>query len=202
MAATGGQDMRAIVVGLLASLFAACGGAYSINPASEGSQTGQDARLVGFWRAEGESAKEQDVLAVGRRDEQTPGFDLVYVSLKGDTLESNRMDMWPTKIGGKDYASIGFAKEGKPETRRWMILRYDVPDPDTLRVFGMDEKTVAGEVRDKKVSGEVSQSKDEPPTTTVTLDASTSVLRAWLEARGDGLYNVEKPLVLKRVRFK
>lgn len=209
--------MRARTVAvLLATLLGGCGGVLSKNPASDEATTADDARLVGFWRidavascVEDDAARDEMMFVVGRRAAPDRTLELLGVSLKKDgVLDADRYELRPTRIDGRGYASLrnplGVGPEAKnPES--WAIMRYEMPDGDTLRVLSMEEKTVAADVRAGKILGTVSESKEPPgaePTLTVGLTASTTALRAYLEQRGDGVFRSEKPLVLRRLRLK
>ena len=209
--------MRAPTVSiLLATLLGGCGGVLSRNPASDGATTKDDERLVGFWYVEDQApgsgradpSHDASILVVGRKAAGERSLELVGVTLKRDTtLDVLRGEALATTIGAKDYASTRFPREdSKPsDGAAWSVVRYDMPDGDTLRVLGMEEKTVASDVRAGKIPGSVSESKEPPgvePKITVTLETSTAVLRAYLEQRGDGVFGADKPLVLRRLRTK
>jgi hypothetical protein len=196
---------------LLATLLAGCGGGvYSTHPASDETTTRPDARLVGLWRVDleamrtGSSEPRQDeggaVFAIGRLPDSERALRVVMVtwSEKG-AVESSAFETWPTTIAGRDYASLHLSEKGNSS----VVLRYDLSDPDTLRVLAMEEKVVAADVRAGVIAGGVKEPETDPPAvgegTTVTLDVPTAVLRAYLEKRGDDIYRRERPLVLRRV---
>jgi hypothetical protein len=207
--------MSRFAIAAVAALgLAACGGVTSTSPASDASTTRLDERLLGFWRVDDASTPDSkgtdqrgEVFAVGKRKDGT-ALTMVLVQLRGDgTLDSGRHDVLPTTIGPRDYASLtGTDDAGKrADARSWNVVRYEMPDADTLRVIGMEEKAVAADVRSKAVPGSVSETKDEAAgktTLDVTIDASTEVLRAYLEKRGDAILRPERPLVLRRIRMR
>lgn len=196
------------IASLAMLLLAGCGGTFTRSPASDAATTKDDARLLGFWRVDYEASKagpetahDEGIVVVGRRSDKDPGLRVTTMTLrKGEILETITGDTSPTSIAGKDYASVamGAAPEKPEDGALWTVLRYDLPDADTLRVLGMDEKKAAADVHSGAVSGTTSDPKKEGPMT-VTIDASTAALRTWLAARGDDLYRTDHPLVLRRL---
>ena len=185
-------------------LLAGCGGVFARFPASDGATTRADDRLIGFWRVDYEAShagadagRDEGVVAVGRRSSTDPALHVTTLTLRtGEILESTTGELSPTTIATRDYVSV--RSEGdKPEDTFWTVLRYDLPDADTLRVLSMDEKKAAVDVRSGAVKGKASESKD--GVVTVTIDAATTALRAYLESRGDGVFRTERPLVLRRI---
>jgi hypothetical protein len=126
----------------------------------------------------------------------------MHVSLQNmDRIQTVRGEFRGTTIGGKDFGSARL--EGEDAGRTWVVMRYAMPDGDTLRLVGLDRKAVAEEVRSRAIAGSVSEEKSEAggePVLTVTLEAKTRELRAWLEKAGDRILTTDKPLVLRRVR--
>jgi hypothetical protein len=209
--------MRARWIGWIGGVvLAGCGGVYSANPASDADATRTDERLVGFWRVEpaagAESRRDRTILAIGRAASDTNGagdLEVVSVTLKegGDKpgrVETSTTRVRPTTIAERPYASVSVPHDEKAgEVAPWVVLRYEVPDADTVIVRGMQEKAVASDVRAGAIAGDVSESKaaeGSAPVLTVTLKASTADLRAFLARRGDAIYRADSPLVLRRLR--
>jgi hypothetical protein len=196
--------MRTLVLSLAFALggagVAGCGAVVSEEPASDATTSEVDDRLVGFWRVDWAASAPPSgrpgepppdvIFAVGRRSGPEPFLELAYVGLRKDrTLEVSKEELRTTTIAGLRHASLFEASPGA-----WHVLRYDVLDDATLRVFGLDEKKVAADVREGAVEGRVDRG---PP----VLTASTAELGSWLERRGDAVYRTESPLVLRRIRF-
>jgi hypothetical protein len=213
--------MRRWLVGALTLLLAGCGGVLSEHAASDDTTTQVDARLVGFWRvdweasgAKGGGEADQGLFAVGKRKAPDTGLELAVVMLdKEGTLEVQRAALRATAIAGKSYVSIDStpkpkvgetAPEGANPKPQWAICRYEVPEPGVLRILVMDVPTVAKDVNEKKVSGTVPPPGqwETPDTVTINLSATTYALRAWLEGRGDAVFKVDKPLVLRRIDLR
>ena len=170
------------------------------------------------------SAKDEGILVVGRHKGSDTTLDLVTVSLNHDhRIEVDRGEFLATTIEKQEYASLRVPGNGPPDdkdagmgdetgakqsekaTAAWFVLRYTMPDGDTLRVLGMSEKTVAADVRAGKVPGRVDESKGilgGEPTLNVTLEATTTALRAYLESRGEAVFKADKPLVLRRLSVR
>ena len=158
---------------LLAALLGGCGGVFSRSPASDEATTRYDERLVGYWRvdeeatpgAKADAPRDESILVAGRRAGSEQALELMIVTLKRDkTLETSRSGLSPTTIGAKEYASVRVPadKEKDKDAAAWTVLRYSMPDADTLRVLGMEEKTAAADVRAGKIPGSVSESKPQP----------------------------------------
>ena len=85
-----------------------------------------------------------------------------------------------------------------------MLVRYDVAEPDVLRVQGLDEKVVEQDVRSGVVPGTVTppppDAPKEPPT--ITLTAETDALRAYLRTGEARIWKSTPPLVLRRVAVR
>jgi hypothetical protein len=203
--------MRALLVAVASSVLWGCGGVASEFPASDETTTQLDARLVGFWRIDWEAStpkgegpktdRGESVLAIGRKEGADQALEMVSLELDAESkLALDRNDLRATTIGGRSYASV---TGGKIE--KWVVVRYDVADEETLRVSVMDEKVVAADVRSKAAAGTVEESKatgSDEPTTHVLLTMPTAVLRSYLERRGDDVYRRDGVLVLRRVRLK
>ena len=209
--------MRMCAIAVLAAvLLGGCGGVVSKAPASDDATSRYDERLVGFWHADavasgqGKPTPSQDeaILAFGRQEGADRIFELIGVELHPDKrLELSRGEFTATTIDAKDYASLGLPLTDKAEAkeRSWGIVRYEMPDADTLIVVGMDEKAVAADVKAGTIAGATESragSAVTEPTLVVTLSASTTVLRAYLEQRGDGAFATARPLVLRRLHLR
>ena len=212
---------------LLAILLAGCGGVASTVPASDEATSRVDERLLGFWRVDTTAtpdAKNEGILVVGRHEGSDKTLDLVTVSFNRDhRIEVDRGEFLATTIEKQEYASLRVpgkgppndkdagmgdetgGKDGEPGKAAWFLLRYTMPDGDTLRVLGMSEKETAADVRAGKVPGRVDESKSAgsgEPTLNVTLQATTTVLRAYLGSRGEAVFKADKPLVLRRLSVR
>ena len=199
---------------LFATLLAGCGGVFSKNPASDDETTKPDDGLVGFWRIDRAASKldgdgDDGVLVVGRKKGSERDLELLLVSLKGEqkTIAEIRTPLRTTSFGqptARSYASVADAKEeGKPEvTTSWVVVRYETPDADTLRILAMDEKAVGADVKAGAVEGSAPEPKEGGRDVTVTLTATTTALRAYLEKRGDAIWKADAPLVLRRLRLR
>jgi hypothetical protein len=209
---------------LLATLLAGCGGVGSTVPASDDATSRADERLLGFWRVDSTATpdmKDEGVFVVGKHKGSEKLFDLVTVSLNHEkSIELGRAEFLATSIEGKDHVSLRLLEMGsldekdagvgdeKPDEKsspQWIVLRYAMPDDDTLRVVAMSEKEAAADVRAGKIAGRVQESKgakDAEPTLNVTLEATTTALRAYLDSRGEGVFKSDKPLVLRRLRLR
>jgi hypothetical protein len=91
-----------------------------------------------------------------------------------------------------------------PKEPSWIVVRYQVEGADLLRVLGMDEGVVAKDVNAGTIPGRAPEPKpgEDASARTVTLEATTPVLRAWLEKRGDALWKKDEPLVLRRLKLE
>ena len=207
--------MRAVSV-LLAVFLGGCGGVVSTAPASDEVTSRVDERLVGFWRVDyasslpgkTEANREDSILVIGRKKGAEKTFELLGVTLHGDqTIESSNDEFDVTTINQKDYASLKqpLRVEREAKAPSWFVVRYEMPDADTLRVFAMDEKAVAADVKAGTITGNVSESKATKLVSsflTVELTASTTVLRAYLELHADTAFAKDRLMVLRRLHLK
>jgi hypothetical protein len=200
---------------LLATLLSGCGGVFSTQPASDDTTSRLDERLVGFWRIDVDAtpgakdgSSNDSILVVGHKKGAEKTLEVVGVELHQDkTIETSRYDVRATTIEKRALASLKLVNDKEEDKGKegWVVLRYEMPDADTLRVLAMDEKAVAADVRAEKLAGTVAESKKDgggEPDLTVTLTASTTVLRAYLDQRGDDVMKTAKPLVLRRLRLR
>ncbi len=201
---------------ILAAVLSGCGGVVSTAPASDDATSRYDERLVGFWQVDDDasatekssSPHKESILAIGRKKDAERVFELVGVTLRADKqLETSRDEFTATTIDRKDYASLRHPLEEKSDSKvaTWFVVRYEMPDVDTLRVLAMDEKAVDADVKAGKIPGKSDAWKALPtsdPFLSVTLSASTDVLRAYLEQRGDAVFATGRPLVLRRLRLR
>ncbi len=210
------MDSRAIAAATFL-LLGGCGGVVCENPASDEATTVVDERLIGFWRVDSDASggakagdeKDEVMLVVGRRPGDEGTLDVLHVSLDhGAVLQSERDELRPTAIDGKALVSLRHedkSDEWAPRKVTWSVMRYDLPDGQTLRVLAMEEKAVAEDVRAGKVPGTVQESKAPDGTVSsvhVTLSAGTEALRSYLSRRGDSAFAKDRPLVLKRLNLR
>jgi hypothetical protein len=199
--------MRArLLAPFAALLLAACGGVYSTHPASDETTTRFDERLIGFWRVDApatfgaQKAEAQvAVLAVGRAEAGKVGLRVGMLSMEGEVVTAFQGDLAPTTIASRDHASVRLS-ERDPS---WIVVRYEL-EGEVLRVLGMDAEVVTKDVRAGAVAGRATERKEGELSfvRTVTLEATTPVLRAWLEKRGDALWKKDEPLVLRRLKLE
>lgn len=193
---------------LAAGLLAGCAGVYTKSPASDDATTRCDARLVGFWRADGGDAAsplpgaERTIFVIGRADPKSASLKLRTTTLRADdTIDGTDVLVRATVIHDRDHASV----HGPEGNELWTVLRYEVVDADTIRVVAMDESKVAADVKAGDVAGrsDTWTTKDDGKShLAVTLEGSTDVLRAYVDRRGDDVYAADRPLVLKRVQLR
>jgi hypothetical protein len=199
---------------LASAALAGCGGVVSENPASDDATSAVDARITGLWRIDAEESGGSDlrkdaVFAVGRKPDAAARMRYAWIANDADTgPKASGGDLLATEIGGLRYLSTRDDPEADAEPskkRNWWILRYDLPDGDTLRLRPMDEDAVARDVGEGKIQGEVSEvspaKEGRPASHLVALSATTTALRAYLEARGETIFRTGKPLVLRRLRL-
>lgn len=191
---------------LAASLLSACGGVFSSHPASEDESTRNDKGLLGFWSVELGGASSgasttpapRTLLTVGRNANDASVLRVVSVTVGDDGgVESSVYDLATTTVADRKIASLFLGSKGSS----CILLRYELPDADTIRVLGMEVQAVADDVKAGKVSGTAHAPKSggtDP--LTVVLDAATPALRSYLAARGDGIWRGDQPLILRRVR--
>jgi hypothetical protein len=156
---------RAVAI-LAAALLGGCGGVFSTQPASDDATARLDERLVGFWCVDEEATPDakdgaagESILVVGHKEGAEKTLEVVAVSLHKDkSIEVSRNEMLATTIEKKDFASVLLPNDKEKEGAKasWVVLRYEMPDADTLRVLAMDEKAVAADLRASKIDGTVS----------------------------------------------
>jgi hypothetical protein len=203
--------MKRFLILTASALLAGCGGVACEHPASDAATTKVDERLIGFWQVdrkasgvEGDADKDDEGLfVVGRQPGDDGSLAMATVSLKKGELEIERSLLRATTIEAKAYASVHSPPPGDEKPGAWWVVRYEVPEPGTLRVLSMNEDEVAKDVRGGKVPGTVQEPKPgSHDAKMVTLSATVEALRAYLGSRGDAVYRMDRPLVLKRLSLR
>jgi hypothetical protein len=195
---------------------AGCGLVDSRHPASDKTDSLVAHELFGLWRSVEEEAKDvqpasdeeprDEILAVGRLRPQEPTLEVEHVSVGTETgkVKVEKSVALATRIGERTYLSWRShpeAFDGEDET--WVIVRYEMPDRDTLRVHFMDPALVAKEVEAGRLDGRV---KREPPKdleaekVAVRLSSPTPDIRRFLAERGESVFETKHVWNLRRVR--
>jgi hypothetical protein len=151
------------------------------------------------------------MFVIGRKRGSDTEMQIAFVDVDEDSvLDLGQLDLRVTTIRNRGVASVrqvpGMSGRSEDSEEAWIVLRYDVLDEGrTLRVLGMNEETVAADVRDNAVRGEVKDQALPYGTETlriVVLTETTTALRDYLAVRGDEIYRKDRPLLLRRLVVK
>lgn len=144
---------KLLIVLALAGLVGGCI-SDSMNPLPPSSKG--DSRLVGSWSG----AEAKNFLKISRGTGPWLIMAIYEMSGKpaGTTLKATT-----TKLNGNDYISvIEVEVDGAPvgKDARYMIVRYELSDKNTLNFFAMGKDKVAADITEGRVAGEVSGFKE------------------------------------------
>jgi hypothetical protein len=212
-----GASWKAIscaLIAVAAAGLAGCGMVDSRHPASDRADSVVDKGLFGVWQsvldeetkdAPADAEPSEEVLAVGRLRPEEPTLLVTHVAVKTETGETKieKSVALATKVGDRTYLSWrshGEAFDGEDEV--WVIVRYEMPDPDSLRVHFLDPERVAKEVEAGRIAGAVKRKPAEgldPEKVAVRLSSPTADIRRFLAERADSLF-YERVWKLRRVR--
>jgi hypothetical protein len=132
---------------LLAAAVAGC--VPSKHPLSDAAGSKVDERLLGTWEMDGER-----FLVRRGAAENT----LEALPAEGGE-EGQSTVLYATELGGRHYISLE-DDESKPDARSYDIVRYELTDSDTLKVYFLDPKAIAKAVQADELAGDVQIRKE------------------------------------------
>ena len=96
-----------------------------------------------------------------------------------------------TKINSRRYLSFE-GEDEKTDRKRYAICWYEYADPDTVKIYLLDEKAIEKAIVAKELAGEIRGTNKE-----VFITASPDDLAKYLKKHGPKCFDL-KPLVYKR----
>jgi hypothetical protein len=166
----------------------------SRHPLSDEKTSKIDKQLIGKWSEEHFSLSPDTVALFKPHKGAKNTFE---ASVPGKPDEKPGI-FFTTKINSKRYMSWKY-EDAKTGRKSYMICWYEYTDPDTVKIYPLDESVIEKAIVAKELAGEIRVTKKrEKMFKTVVITASPDDLAKYLKKHGPKCFFANTPLVYKR----